>query len=102
MVFSFQTPDVGIHEHYSRRDRVRRALTAFMAYQSGYLTQHGISIPVINSRVDETEEQFFSDIPEPRRVALRPRGKNQNLLNALKRTTVKILNQRLKKRPWKK
>ena len=72
MTFAFQTPDVGIHEHYSRRDRVRRALTAFMAFQSGYLAQHGISVAVINSRVDETEEQFFSDIPAPRRVALRP------------------------------
>jgi DNA replicative helicase MCM subunit Mcm2 (Cdc46/Mcm family) len=75
MVFTFQGHDNGessILEHYSRKDRVRRALTAFMAYQSGYLSQYGLSISAINSRVDETEQQFFSDIPAPRRVALRP------------------------------
>lgn len=81
MVFGFQQQPT-IHEHYSRKDRTRRALTAFMAYHSGYLGQYGLDTATQNSRVDEVEQQFFSDIPQVRRNALRPFNTQFQLVGA--------------------
>ncbi|MAK20590.1 MAG: hypothetical protein CMA05_04680 [Euryarchaeota archaeon] len=67
MVFNYQQQAI---DPMSRKERTRRAVTAFMAYHSGYLEPHGMSREVIDSRANQSIGEYVNSENIPRQRAI--------------------------------